>query len=97
MLAREFRLRKEINIVKATAMWALFAALVLVSFTSAVCQDNQDTALTQNGVTPSTTKPAPVWQKMGNTGLPDQNWWIQFDHKGVMYVSSNNQIGRAHV
>lgn len=76
--------------MKATAMWALFAALVLVSFTSAVCQDNQDTALTQNGVTPSTTKPAPVWQKMGNTGLPDQNWWIQFDHKGVMYVSSNN-------
>ena len=38
----------------------------------------------------TTTKSAPSWQKIGNTGLPTQNWWIQFDKKGYMYVSSNN-------
>ena len=36
------------------------------------------------------TRPAPVWQKIGNTGLPTQNWWIQFDHAGNMYVAANN-------
>lgn len=35
-------------------------------------------------------KTAPVWKKIGNTGLPTQNWGLIFDNAGVMYASANN-------
>jgi len=64
-----------------------------VSCSLLFAQDVPDSSQTLNLNPPSTNttgNPAPAWQKIGNTGLPTQNWWIQFDKTGKMYVSSNN-------
>jgi hypothetical protein len=79
--------------VKTIAKLAVLISLVLVSFIPVVSQDAQDTTSTSNDSSSSpsySTPAAPSWRKIGNTGLPTQNWWIQFDRKGYMYVSSNN-------
>jgi hypothetical protein len=79
--------------MKTISIWALFLALILVSTTALVSQNSQDTTSLSDSSSMNslaTPKAAPAWQKTGNTGLPDQNWWIQFDKKGYMYVSSNN-------
>src|SRR5271169_739388 len=86
--------REVVTIVKAIAKLTLFVSLmILASFIPVVSQDAQDTTSTSNSSSPtsySTPAAAPSWQKIGNTGLSTQNWWIQFDRKGYMYVSSNN-------
>ena len=64
---------------------------MFVAGTSLFSQDNQDTSPSNSTFTYSTpSRPAPAWQKLGSTGLPTQNRWIQFDRAGNMYVSSNN-------
>ncbi len=78
--------------MNTTIVRALLAWFVLVLFIPAMAQDNQGTALSSGAVSLSTARPAPSWQKIGNTGLPNQSWWIQFDRAGVMYVSSNNPL-----
>lgn len=77
--------------MKTTTKWALSLALTLVFCIPLVSQESQDTSTTSNLNTANVQTPrvAPAWQKIGNTGLPTQNWWIQFDHAGHMYVSSN--------
>jgi len=64
----------------------------IASFIPVVSQDTTSTSDSSSSSTSSiaTPNPAPAWQKIGNTGLPTQNWWIQFDRKGYMYVSSNS-------
>lgn len=82
-----------------TKRWALFVCSTIVfcaGILSLAAQDEFQQATTDSdsgihtGV--SGNRPAPVWQKLGNTGLPTQNWWIQFDKKGYMYVTSNNSM-----
>jgi hypothetical protein len=79
-----------IKTISARALCLLY----LVAFCGlGFSQETLDSQQSADTVQPSiytTSKPAPTWQKIGNTGLPNQNWWIQFDKKGVMYVSSNN-------
>ena len=77
---------------KTKSTCVLLLCFIALSCTLLFSQSNetssQSTNLSQS--TSSTTKPAPAWQKIGKTGLPDQNWWIQFDKAGRMYISSNN-------
>jgi len=85
-----FRLRELIT-VKPNVVWTLILSFMFVAGTSLFSQDNQDTSPSNSTFTYSTpSRPAPAWQKLGSTGLPTQNWWIQFDRAGNMYVSSNN-------
>jgi hypothetical protein len=73
--------------------WALFVCTVVALYASSAATVAQEISTDSNsGLTTNytPTAPAPVWQKLGNTGMPTQNWWIQFDRKGYMYVSSNN-------
>lgn len=78
--------------MKTNTKWAMFLALILAFCVPLLSQDSQDTSSTSSMSSPNlqTPKAAPTWQKLGNTGLSTQNWWIQFDHAGNMYVSSNN-------
>src|SRR3974390_2249738 len=78
--------------LKTHKVWALLVSLLLATCIGAVSLLAQETTSDSNSQLNSnyTPKAAPVWQKIGNTGLPTQNWWIQFDKKGYMYVSSNN-------
>jgi hypothetical protein len=80
--------------IKTNSARVLCCLLYLVAFCRLVfSQEAADWQTFDNSVQTSsynTSKPAPTWQKIGNTGLPTQNWWIQFDKKGNMYVSSNN-------
>jgi hypothetical protein len=78
---------------KFVSTWALSLLYLAVACSLLFAQDVADSSQTSdlnNSSTYSTTKPAPVWQKIGNTGLVTQNWYIQFDKTGKMYVSSNN-------
>ncbi len=70
----------------------LLGCFFLVSCALVFAQDQADNSTTSSQSTTSygLARPAPAWQKIGNTGLPTQNWWIQFDRAGYMYVSSNN-------
>jgi hypothetical protein len=79
--------------VKTVSTWALCLSFLFLTCTVLFSQDDPSTSLNANLNAPSvyaTTKPAPAWQKIGNTGMPTQNWWIQFDRAGNIYVSSNN-------
>ena len=78
---------------KTVSKWALSLLVAAVSCSLLYAQNDPDSSQAADlnvSTSYSTTKPAPVWQKIGNTGLPTQNWWIQFDKPGYMYVSSNN-------
>ena len=77
-------------IMKTSLVWALVISLSLVSCAALLAQDQSTSSDSTSMTTDTSTRPAPVWQKLGNTGLPTQNWWIQFDHAGTMYVSANN-------
>src|SRR5215472_13750004 len=79
----------ELTIVKSILTCTLLLSFMFVTCISGFSQDDQDTT-TSTTSTQTTTRPAPVWQRIGNTGLPTQNWWIQFDRVGNMYISSNN-------
>ena len=70
---------------KIISKWALSLLFAAVSCSLLFAQADLNTSGNY-----SPTKLAPVWQKIGNTGLATQNWWIQFDKTGKMYVSSNN-------
>jgi hypothetical protein len=73
--------------------WALFVCSVIAICASGAATMAQEISTESNSsltTSYTSTKPAPAWQKIGNTGLPTQNWWIQFDNKGYMYVSANN-------
>jgi hypothetical protein len=71
---------------------ALVLSFLLTSCAFVFAQDQADNAQQSDLSTigDGSLRPAPAWQKIGNTGLPTQNWWIQFDRAGYMYVSSNN-------
>jgi hypothetical protein len=79
--------------LKSIFTWALSLLYLAISCCLLFAQDVPVSSQTPNLNTPSTNttvNPAPAWQKIGNTGLPTQNWWIQFDKTGKMYASSNN-------
>lgn len=80
--------------LKSICTRALFLSLLLASCTIAFAQIQADSSQLSSSDTSSVgngnTRLAPAWQKIGNTGLSTQNWWIQLDRAGNMYVSSNN-------
>ncbi len=76
---------------KTVSTWALSLLYVVVSCSLLFAREVSNSSQAVNSSSTNTTAaPAPVWQKIGNTGLATQNWWIQFDNAGKMYVSSNN-------
>ncbi|HZD31545.1 MAG TPA: hypothetical protein VE779_07770 [Candidatus Angelobacter sp.] len=71
----------------------LSICMSLVAVVPAVAQNDQSAQTIADGTADTAqpnSKSAPVWQRIGNTGMPAGNWAIQFDPSGVMYISSNN-------